>query len=163
MKILAAFATVLLATSRLMADNPTTAKMTDTKATEVKPVDKTLAPVGKNAAKKPAPELTIRGTVITRADGTFLGLEAVGGDFKLSFYDKKKKPLAPDASRATVRWPNQRGPGDLRAVLNPSGNSLVGGQKRVDPPYTYKVYLTLLQGEGSETKAGESFVVPFRG
>ena len=43
-----------------------------------------------------------------------------------------------------------------------SGNFLVGA-KPVVPPFAFNVYLTLLQGEGDEAKAVESYVVPFHG
>lgn len=116
----------------------------------------------------PAPETKtpdvpkIPGTTIARANGTFLGLEVEGGNFKLSFYDQKKKLAAPDVTRASVRWPNTRGPGDFRTMLNPGGKALVGS-KPVVPPFTFNVYLTLLQGDGDDAKAVETFVVPFRG
>lgn len=116
-------------------------------------------------AKVEAPkevEPVIPGQTIARANGTFLGLEIVGGNFKLSFYDAKKKPAAVDVTRATARWPNTRGPGDNRTMLNVSGNALVGS-KHVLPPLVFNVYITLLQGEGDEAKAVESLVVPFRG
>jgi len=161
MKILAAFATALLVASQAAAQYQPTDKPAGTAATVVKPADKPGAK--KDLANKPAPEPVLHGTVITRADGTYLTLEAADGDFRLSFYNKKKMPVSPDVARATARWPNRRGPGDVRAVLNVSGNALVGGNKRVDPPYTYTVYLTLLNGEGEDSKVVESFVVPFRG
>lgn len=116
-------------------------------------------------AKVEAPkeeEPVIPGQTITRANGTFLGLEVVSGRFKLSFYDATKKPMTPDVTRANARWPNTRGPGDNRTVLNPSGNALIGS-KPVLPPLIFNVYITLLQGEGDEAKAVESLVVPFRG
>ena len=117
---------------------------------------------GKVDAKKEAEEPKIPGVTITRANGTFLGLEVVGGNFKLSFYDTKKKAAAVDVTRASARWPNPRAPGDNRTILNVSGNALVGS-KPVVPPYTFTVYITLLQGEGDEAKAVESLVVPFHG
>lgn len=136
---------------------------------ETKSAPATNVPAAKTPAKKTdakkekkAEEPKIPGTVVTRADGSYLGLEVVGGNFKLSFYDKKKKLMAPNVTRATARWPNPRSPGDSRTVLNVSGNALVGS-KPVLPPYTFNVYITLLQGEGDEAKAVESFVIPFRG
>ncbi len=104
----------------------------------------------------------IKGTEIKRADGTYLGLQVVGGNWVLSFYNAKKKPAGVDVTRATARWPNVRGPGDNRTVLNPSGTSLVGS-KPVIPPFTFNVYITLLKGEGDDAKAVESFVVQYRG
>ena len=113
---------------------------------------------------KEEPPPKIPGTEIARTNGTFLGLEVVGGNFKLSFYDKKKKPMTIDVTRANARWPNKKSAttGDNRTVLNGSGNFLVGA-KPVVPPFAFNVYLTLLQGEGDEAKAVESYVVPFHG
>jgi hypothetical protein len=174
MKTLAAVATVLFAASQLFAQPQPVVPTTDTKSTAAKPADKTTdakpadpkaapgtkAPVKKDDKKVEEPK--IPGTNIARANGTFLGLEVVGGNFKLSFYDKKKKPMAPDVTRVTARWPNTRGPGDNHTVLNPSGNALVGS-KPVLPPFTFNVYLTFLKGEGENAKAVENYVVPFRG
>jgi hypothetical protein len=166
MKTLAAFAAVLFATSQLFAQTQPAAPTAPAKASDIKPADGKTAPAAKTPVKKdekkPVPEPKIPGTNITRKNGTFLGLEVVDGNFKLSFYDKKKKPMAPDVTRASARWPNVRGPGDYRTILNSSGNALVGA-RAVTPPYTWNVFLTLLEGEGDEAKAVESYVVPFRG
>ena len=137
--------------------DPKTDSKPATKGTTAKPADK--------AVPKPAPkaeEPKIPGTTINRANGTFLGLEVVGGNFKLTFYDKKKKAVPPDVTRVSARWPNPRAPGDNRTMLNPSGTALVGS-KPVLPPFTFNVYLTFLQGEGDAEAATESYVVPFRG
>ena len=125
--------------------------------TPAKPGAKAKVEVKKEAAPK------IPGQTIARANGTFLGLEVVGGNFKLSFYDAKKKPMAVDVTRATARWPNPRSvTGPNRAVLNPSGNALVGN-KVVLPPFVFNVHLILLQGEGEASAAVESYDVAFRG
>jgi len=124
------------------------------------------APAVKDAAKKDGKEKekepVIPGTSVQRSDGTYLGLEVVDGRFKLSFYDKKKKVMEPTVTRAAARWPDPRAPGDDRTVLNLSGKALIGA-KPVRPPFTFNVYLTLLQGEGNDTKAVETLVIPFRG
>jgi len=114
--------------------------------------------------KEVKPEVlpNIPGANIARANGTFLGLEIVGGQFKLSFYDKKHKPMAADVTRATARWPNPRAPGDNFTVLNGSGTYMMG-QKPVIPPLTFIVRLTLLQGEGDEAKAVENYTVQLSG
>jgi hypothetical protein len=54
-------------------------------------------------AKKPG---DIPGLVIPRANGGFLGLELDPDSrtFKLSFYDEKKKPIAPDVATAVISW-----------------------------------------------------------
>lgn len=154
----------LLAGATLLTAETTPAKPAATTAT-VKPTT-APAPAKPGAKAKPATkeveEPKIPGVTIARANGTFLGLEVVSGNFKLSFYDAKKKLMAVDVTRATARWPNTRGPGDNRTVLNSSGTALVGS-KPVLPPYTFNVYITLLEGDGDEAKAVENFVVPYRG
>jgi hypothetical protein len=111
---------------------------------------------------KEEPPPKIPGVEIARPNGTFLGLEVVGGTFKLTFYDKKKKPMAIDVTRATARWQDPRAPRANHTVLNGSGTALIG-QNPVVPPFTFNVYLTLLQGEGDGAKAVENYVVPFHG
>jgi len=161
-KLLIAFACTTFA-SCLLADQPAPAS----KSTDVPPA-KSVPPKAAPAAKTaPLPvvveeEPKIPGTSVKRDNGTWLGLEVVGGNYKLSFYDKKKKAMPPDVTRANARWPNPRARGDDRTVLNLSGKALVGA-KVVLPPYVFNVYLTLLKGEGDEAKAVETYVIPFRG
>jgi hypothetical protein len=166
MKTLVAFAAVMLAVGQLSAQNQPATKAEDAKTTAVKTPDKPTLPAGKptlkKVEKKLAPEPKIPGQTMARANGTFLGLEIVGGNFKLSFYDQKKKAMAPDVTRATARWPNARGPGDSRTVLNVSGNALVS-EKPVPPPHIFRVYLTLLKGEGADAKVTESYIAQFQG
>jgi hypothetical protein len=169
-KILFAFACGLLAASLLSAKPASAILPPDAKAApDAKQPDPKAAAVAKPGAAKPGSPLTVKeeepvipGTSVKRENGTWIGLEVVGGNFKLSFYDKKKKSMAPDITRASARWPNPRAPGDNRTMLNASGNVLVGA-KPVLPPFTFNVYLTFLQGEGDEAKAVESYVIPFRG
>jgi hypothetical protein len=142
-------------------------KATESKEMPAKPGSTTTKQADnkkKEEPKKEAPLPKIPGTVITRENGNLLGLEVVGGRFKLTFYDKKHKPMAMDVTRALARWPNLKSatPGQFRTMLNGSGTSLVG-DKPVLPPYVFNVYLTLLQGEGDDAKAVETYVVPFRG
>ena len=172
MKSLAAAACLLFATGLLSAQAPAAAKPADLKAPapeapDAKPDPAKTTPAKKDdkkkADEKKKEELPkIPGTVINRPNGTFLGLEVVGGNFKLTFYDKKHKPMAVDVTRATARWPNPRSPGDNRTVLNGSGAALVG-QKPVVPPFKFNVFLTLLVGEGEDAKAVENYTVAFKG
>lgn len=170
MKSIAVSSLVLLAASVLSAQMAPVEKTTDPRAPALEVVAP-KAPVGKAAAtttpakkvEKKKEELPkIPGTVINRPNGTFLSLEVVGGNFKLTFYDKKHKLMAVDVTRATARWPNPRAPGDNRTVLNGSGSALVGA-KPVLPPFTFNVFLTLLAGEGDEAKAVENYTVAFKG
>jgi hypothetical protein len=177
MKSLAAAATCLLFATGLMQAQAPGAKPADPKAPALEAVapkapDAKAVPAKTTPAKKDDKKKTdekkkeeepkIPGMAIARPNGTFLGLEVVGGNFKLSFYDKKKKAMAVDVTRATARWPNPRAPGDNRTVLNVSGTALVG-QKPVVPPFNFNVYLTLLVGEGEEAKAVENYTVAFKG
>lgn len=137
------------------------AKAGTTPATSAKAAD--AKATSKDAVKKEA-EPKIPGVTINRPNGTFLGLEVVDSKFKLSFYDKKKKPMAIDVTRATARWPNTRSATVAWnfTVLNASGKALIGSKPAL-PPYSWNVILTLLQGEGDDAKAVETYTVPFRG
>jgi hypothetical protein len=155
MKTLAALFAFLVAVGLMQAQSPAPAPAAPGAAV------KTPAKKEVKKEEKKEEEPKIPGTTIVRPNGTFLGLEVEGGKFKLSFYDKKKKAMAVDVTRATARWPNPRGPGDNRTVLNPAGKALIGA-KPVLPPFTFNVYLTLLQGDGDEAKAVENYVVQLR-
>ena len=117
----------------------------------------------KPGVKKEEPMGKIEGTELVRPNGLYLGLTLVDGKFKLTFYNKKKKPTNVDVTRGLARWANVHGPGDNRAVLNSDGaHSLVGAQF-VRPPYVFKIFLTLLQGDGDAAEVAESYVIDFRG
>ena len=146
----------------LIAETKPVATGTPVKTTPAKPVAPEKAGAKAKVDPKKVEEPKIPGVTITRANGTFLGLEVVGGNFKLAFYDAKKKPMAVDVTRASARWPNPRAPGDNRTMLNLSGTALVGS-KPVVPPLNFTVYITLLEGDGEQAKAVESLVVPFHG
>lgn len=166
MKPIAVAMCLLFASSLMQAQTPPAAKPADpkapaAKATPAKATTGKAAPA-KTEAKKEEELPKIPGTVIVRPNGSKLGLEVVGAKFKLTFYDKKHKPMAMDVTRATARWPDPRASGDNRTVLNGSGSELIGA-KPVIPPFNFNVYLTLLQGEGELSKAVENYVVPFKG
>lgn len=171
MKTHVAFAVLLLAASQLSVQGQPATTTTETKNSDLKATSDTPVPAVKTPAtvkkddKKPEPEPKIPGVTIARSNGTFLGLEVVNSNFKLSFYDKKKKPMAPDVTRAAARWPNTRSAQVAwnRTVLNPGGSTFFIGQKPVLPPFAWNVYITLLQGDGDEAKAVDNFTVPFHG
>jgi hypothetical protein len=117
--------------------------------------------------KKPAKieeEPIIPGIVISRTNGGNLGLTLENSNFKLSFYDAKKKPAKVDVARATARWQAQYKVVDERAVLNPTPDGLaLSSNKFVRPPYVFKLYLTLLsEGVEGEGTAAETYVIDFR-
>ncbi|MFZ5495923.1 MAG: hypothetical protein ACOZE5_11395 [Verrucomicrobiota bacterium] len=125
---------------------------------------RTTAPAAKKGDPKEEEEGKIEGTVLNRPNGKFLGLTLLDGKYKLAFYDKKKKPEKVDVTRGTARWPNKHGPGDNRAILNPAGDgTYLLGSQFVRGPYAFKLFITLLQGEGDTAKAVENYTVDFRG
>lgn len=112
-------------------------------------------------AKKQEPK--IAGTVINRADGTFLGLTLEDGKFKLAFYDKEKKAMPVNVLRAVARWPNPHGPGQNRAVLNPAGDgTFLLAPQFVRGPYAFKLFLTLIASDDPATP-GENYTLDFHG
>lgn len=149
-----------------LVQKPKPADTQATETTQAKPAEP-VAPVAsvkapKKEEKKVEKEPVIPGMTIARANGTFLGFEATGGKFKLSFYDKKKKPMAVDVSGGLARWANVRGPGDVRSPMTISGNALITSKPAI-PPFSYNVFITLLQGDGDDAKAIETYTVQFRG
>ena len=109
--------------------------------------------------KKEAPLPKIEGIEIPHGEG-FMGLQLVSGTFKLSFYDKKKKPTLPDVVRAALRWKVNYQPTEERTVLNSDGGNALASGKVVKPPYTFKLFITLIKGEGDDAPT-ESLTVDF--
>ena len=128
-------------------------------ATSARAADKTKADQGKAADDEMG---VIEGMTIPRSGHPgFLGLQVVGGNFKLSFYDEKKKPVDADFSRALLRWPVRYQPADMRTMLNVAGDgkSLTSGTF-VRPPYGFQLFITLL-GKDDADKT-ESYSVNFQ-
>ena len=120
----------------------------------------TPATPGAQKPAAPEPEPQIPGITIPRAKGGFLGILVENGNFKLSFYDDKRKPAQVDVARATARWPVKYRLGDERTVLNPNAEgTALTSPKYVRPPYAFKLYLSLFAA-GSE-QAAESYVIDF--
>ncbi len=128
----------------------------------------------KDAAKKEAPKAApkapakkdeigkIDGQEIPRGGG-FLGLQIVNGNFKLTFYDAKKKPTAPDVARAALRWDAKYKVGNERVVLLPAGDGKsMTAAKAIRPPYMFKLFITLIKEGADESAPGETLVVDFR-
>ena len=146
MKLNAALAKSLLMAASIGIVVPLTAQ------TSTKPVKPAPAP-----AEEPA---TIPGIELPRKKGGFLGLTVEGPSLVLKFYDKDKKPAAPDVARASARWNPVNKTGEVRAVLNPGADAkFLVSPSVVQPPLVFKVYLTLLDAEGN---AVESVVADLR-
>lgn len=141
---------------------PGPAKSAPTKPVASKP-EASKSAAGKAAKGQPAPanqepaEVVLPGVVQPRASGGFLTVEIESGKFKISFFDKDKKPVSADVARGLARWDSNRNIQQERTVLNlgEDGKAL-RGVEFVSPPYTFKLFLTLLDDDGN---AVESYVV----
>ena len=122
----------------------------------------------KSAPKKAEPvvkeEPKIKGVAVPRGEKGFMGVEIVGGCFKISFYDLKKKLIPPDVARAALRWDAKYKVGQERLVLNPDadGKSL-SSPKTIRPPYNFKLFITLIkEASEKEEPVGETHVIDFK-
>jgi hypothetical protein len=105
-------------------------------------------------------EIVLPGMVTKRPAGGYVSLDVVGTNWVLRFYDKDKTPVAPDCTRASVRWQPKQKPRQMTSVLTPAGDGLMlKGDKVVQPPYVFKAYVSLF-GEGETVL--ESFQVDYR-
>jgi hypothetical protein len=102
-------------------------------------------------------EAVVVGTPLARQDGRWLGVTIEGTALKVSFYDAKKKPQAPDVARGSVRlrYAARR---EEKFVMNVVGNALVTEGRPVPRPWTFTAFLTLLDADG---KAVESHTLAF--
>lgn len=150
------------ATPAKPAPTPTTKKPAGgATAPSVKPGAKAVTPKD-GEQKKPEPP-KIDGMEISRGDAGYLGVKIADNHFKMSFYGKDRKPKPVDVSRAALRWPVQYQKSDERVVLLPDadGKSL-SSEKVVRPPFTFKLYITLLKDTApGEDPAAENYVVDF--
>ena len=115
-------------------------------------------------------EPVITGFVIPRDKGGYVALTLENNNFKLSFYDAKKKPVKADVTRVRARWSANYKVGNVRTILNltPDGMALISNYF-VRPPYIFRIYLTFLteiggddeSGGEHEQTAGEHYVVDF--
>lgn len=131
-----------------------------------KPVTKAVppAPTKKDdGKKKKADEIgKIEGMEIARGTG-FLGIQIANGVFKLTAYNGKKKPVAADFTRVGLRWNPQNVKGPEHAMLLPSGGlGVFSSDKIVKPPHQFRLFITLIAGEGDAAPV-ESLSVDFRG
>jgi hypothetical protein len=110
--------------------------------------EETAKPEGEEA------EGVIQGVSAPRKNGGFIGITVDEGGFKLSFYDKKKKPVDCDVARAVVRWNPSYKIGEERRMLNPSGDGKTLTSPPVRAPYNFRFVLVLLDESG---EAVESF------
>lgn len=134
---------------------------TETKKGEPKAVPAAAAKKDDKKKKEEAPG-KIEGTEIGRGDG-FLGIQLVNGAFKLTAYNAKKKPVAADFTRVGLRWQpaNQKGP--ERTMLVPGGGpGAFTSEKIVKPPLRFRLFITLIKGDGDDAPV-ENLTVEFQG
>lgn len=112
------------------------------------------------SAKKDEPPPKIEGMEIPRGAKGFLGLQIVDGNFKLSFFDPKKKAIAPDVVRAVLRWTPNYKPGTEIYVLGPGSGKALTAAKTVRPPYAFKLFMSLFVDGNDEPV--ESYVLDFK-
>ena len=152
--------------------SPDTVKKTAPKApVRITPATKAVeAPKQKKAeaAKKAEPkkkeEPKIEGIVVSRGERGFMGVELVGGAFKITFYDKNKKPVQPDVIRAALRWDAKYKVGQERLVLNPMGDGKsLSNPKTIRGPHNFKLFITLIkEPTEKEDPTGETHVIDFK-
>ncbi|HVS53630.1 MAG TPA: hypothetical protein VHD62_14845 [Opitutaceae bacterium] len=121
------------------------------------------APAKKDKDAKKEEPAKIEGVPISRGDRGFLGVRIVDGNLRVTFYDAKKKPMAPDVVRAIAHWPVKYQSTDERTVLNPGGDehSLMSA-KVVKPPYAFKLFITLMTtGPDGNEVASENYTLDF--
>jgi hypothetical protein len=107
----------------------------------------------------------IDGIEIKRGSG-FMGVAVVGGNFKITFYDAKKKPVPvpPEIARAVLRWQVKYQPQDERVVLNPTeDNKALTSPKVIKAPLVFKLFITMIASGGGDESASESYPIDFRG
>jgi hypothetical protein len=122
------------------------------------------APPPKNAKKEKKDEKPpkIDGLEVSRGDRGFLGIKVEDNTWKISFYNKEKKPVAADVAAIALRWPVQYQPNPERALLSPAGDGKVmSSDKTVRPPFTFTLYVTLLKDPSSTDQPAETYVVSF--
>jgi len=103
----------------------------------------------------------ITGIPIDRPNGSFLGIEIKDGNFKLTFYNAKKKKVPADVALAALHWPVHYQPNEERTVLGTltdDGTALTS-EKPVRAPHAFKLHISLF-AEGAEN-ALENYVIDF--
>lgn len=120
-------------------------------------VEKGTSP-GKTPAKEKVYELPKTGLNQPRPGGGWINVEAVGTRLIVKFYDKKKKPVAPDVTHgfAQFRYSSKN---PSRAPLNLEGMTLVS-TATVRPPHNFIVLLSLFTSEREGVAESHNFKYP---
>jgi hypothetical protein len=87
----------------------------------------------------------ILGYAVKRPQGGWIGLEIKDSNFRLTFYNDKKKPIPADRSSATLKWSVHYQPNPERTELLPTDNpAVLASAYSVRAPYLFKLHVTLL-------------------
>lgn len=118
----------------------------------------------KSAKKEEEPPPKIDGVEIQRGEAGFLGLQIVDANFRLSFYDKKKKPIPVDVTQAVLRWQPTYQKAEERVLLERSGDGkFLTSSRVIRPPHSFKLSIVLFKSPApdAEAVATENFVIDF--
>lgn len=98
---------------------------------------------------------TIAGLEIARKQGGYIGVEIVGGNFKITFYNEKKKPVAADRSSAVLRWPVHYQPNNEHTELLPTSDpAVLSNAYPVRAPYVFhKLHIVLMNEGGADAES----------
>jgi hypothetical protein len=97
----------------------------------------------------PSPTVEKEGKILgyakMRPQGGWIGLEIKDSNFRLTFYNDKKKPVPADRSSAALRWSVHYQPNPERTELLPTDNpAVLASSYPVKAPYLFKVHVALL-------------------
>lgn len=108
-------------------------------------------------------EGVIEGTAIKRSVGDgWLGLQIRDGNFRMTFYNAKKKPVDADKSSAVLRWSVHYQPNDERTELTGTDNAAVlASSYTVKAPYSFKLHIALLPAASDGSVEG--YIIDFSG
>jgi len=119
-------------------------------------------PVPSSASKVPVKEkvyeLPKTGLNQARPKDGWINVEAVGTRLVVKFFDKEKKPVAPDVQRGLVRL-KYASKNPAQAVLARAGDTLAT-PATIRPPHNYLVILSLFAGDDAETSENHTFKYP---
>lgn len=112
---------------------------------------------GTPPAKKPAYELPKTGVNRPRPNGGWINVETSGTRLLVKFYDKQKKPVAPDVQKGLAIFKYaSRNP--ARAPLS-KDNTGMATPAVLRPPHNFLLILSFFAGDQSE--AAESYTLQY--
>ena len=112
----------------------------------------------KAPVKKKVYELPKTGLNQPRPRGGWINVEAVGTRLIVKFYDKEKKPVAPDVTRGFAQF-RYSAKNPERAPLHVEGETLAS-TATVRPPHNFIVLLSLFAGESAGPVESHNFKYP---